>query len=194
MNYQQYNDHELVALMKAGEDEAFTAIYNRYWKKLLVVAANKTGGDIAEAEEIVQDLFVALWNRRDRLELTSSLDNYLAVAVKYRVIKTLARRDHQRRYAAHRQHTQGILDNATQEWLEFEELRRRLEVMVAALPEKCRLVYHLSREQGYSQKRIAEEVGISEKTVEAHLGKALKTLRNGLDILLVAVWLQFLLR
>lgn len=181
MDIRLLTDHELVDLMKDGEDAAFSEIYNRYWKKLLAVAANKTDGRVEEAEEIVQDIFVSLWNRRDQLELTSTLENYLAVSVKYRIIKSLARKDRHRQYALQNQHTSAVSGNPTQDWLEFEELRSRLEVLVAGLPEKCRLVYTLSRENGYSQKQIAEEMSISEKTVEAHLGKALKTLRNGLD-------------
>ena len=69
--------------------------------------------------------------------------------------------------------------------LEFDELKSRLETLVSNLPEKCRLVYKLSREQGLSQKQIAREYGISEKTVEAHIGKALKALRTGLGQLLL---------
>jgi RNA polymerase sigma factor (sigma-70 family) len=69
--------------------------------------------------------------------------------------------------------------------LEFEELQEQLSELVATLPEKCQLVFKLSRDAGYTHKEIASELGISEKTVEAHLGKALKVLRNGLNYLLV---------
>ena len=71
-------------------------------------------------------------------------------------------------------------DNSTQDRLDFEDLQTRLEALVAGLPEKCQLVYRMSRENGHSQREIAGELNISEKTVEAHLGKALKLLRNGL--------------
>ena len=63
----------------------------------------------------------------------------------------------------------------------------RLALLVAALPEKCRLVYQLSREQGYSQKQIAAELDISEKTVEAHMSKAIKSLKTGLKSFFVAL-------
>jgi len=177
-------DEELWERVTAGDEGAFAEIYNRYWKKLLTVAIHKCGGDIEEAEEIVQDIFVALWSRRTGLELTSSLGKYLAAAVKYRVIKCLARRAIRRRYEAENSHVFSLTDHSTQHWLEFEEVKDRLEALVTALPEKCQLVYRLSRESGYSQKEIAGELGISEKTVEAHLGKALKSLRDGLKLLL----------
>ena len=180
MNTKILTDHELVELMQDGEDAVFTEIYNRYWKRIFTVAISKTGGNIEEAEEIVQDIFVSLWSRRHQLELTSSLEHYLAASVKYRIIKSLAKKDLHRRYTAHNQVTTSLSDNSTQDWLDFEDLQTRLEALVAGLPEKCQLVYRMSREDGYSQREIAGELSISEKTVEAHLGKALKLLRNGL--------------
>lgn len=180
MNTKDLTDHELTELMRDGEDAAFTEIYNRYWKKLFTIAINKTGDNIEEAEEIVQDIFVSLWSRRRQLKLTFSLEHYLAASVKYRVIKSFAKKDLHRRYTAHNQSAVSLSDNSTQDWLDFEELQLRLEELVTGLPEKCQLVYRMSREDGYSQKEIAGELSISEKTVEAHLGKALKLLRNGL--------------
>lgn len=185
MSTELLTDSELLGLMRQGDQRGFTEIFNRYWKPMLVVAANKTG-DMDDAEEIVQDIFVSLWNRRQQIELTSSLKNYLSVSVKYKVIKALAKRDNYQKYAAHSLEVNDYLDDSTQEWLEFEELRHRLNELVAELPEKCRLVYQLSRDSGYSQKQIAEELGISEKTVEAHLGKALRNLRSGLNQFLLA--------
>jgi RNA polymerase sigma-70 factor (family 1) len=173
-------DTELLSLLREGNSAAFTEIYNRYWKKLFAVAGNKIR-DLNEAEEIVQDIFVALWQRREVLQITDTLGAYLAVSVKYRVIKILDKRYHQQQYANHRSQTLSLLDDSTQEWLQFGELKTRLSELVADLPEKCRLVYRLSREAGYSQKQIAEELSISEKTVEAHIGKALKALRTGLN-------------
>jgi RNA polymerase sigma-70 factor (ECF subfamily) len=164
--------------------QAFTEVYNRYWKKLFSIAANKIQ-DLDDAEEIVQDIFVSLWKRREELGTIDTLSPYLAVSVKYRVIKYLDKQNNRQRYTDHNQKTATLADDSTRQWLEFEELRSRLAMFVADLPEKCRLVYRLSRESGFSQKRIASELGISEKTVEAHLGKALKTLRARLSSFLL---------
>ena len=179
-NYNILNDKELTGLLQQGNELAFTEIYNRYWSKLFAIAANKIR-ELDEAEEIVQDIFVSLWKRRNELGVIDTLSSYLAVSVKYRVIKILDKRNSQQKYSDYSQHTANLTDDSTQQWLEFEELRGRLAAFVADLPEKCRLVYQLSRDSGFSQKRIATELGISEKTVEAHLGKALKTLRTRLS-------------
>ncbi|WP_316820226.1 RNA polymerase sigma-70 factor [Pedobacter gandavensis] len=177
--YHSFTDPELTDLLENGNHAAFTEIYNRYWKKLFIVAAQKIK-DLEEAEEIVQHIFVSLWNRRTSLKITSSLSAYLAVSVKYRVIKALDKQYHQQKYTDSLG-MKGIADDSTQEWLDFSELKDRLEKLVGSLPEKCQLVYRMSKEQGLSQKQIAEELVISEKTVEAHLSKAMKTLRAGLN-------------
>lgn len=174
------DDKELIDRIKGDDEGAFTQIYSRYWKTLLSIAVNKIH-DLDDAEEIVQDIFVTLWKRRRDLEITGTLNNYLAVSVKYRVIKVLAKRQHQQKYENYQLGNAVLFDNSTQEWLDFEELRSRLSELVGKLPEKCRLVYQLSKESYFSQKQIAAELNISEKTVEAHLAKAVKSLRAGLS-------------
>src|ERR1700712_841455 len=179
-DYTILDDNELIILLSSNDMQAFTEIYNRYWKKLFSIAANKIH-DLDDAEEIVQDIFVSLWKRRDKICSINTLSPYLAVSVKYRVIKLLDKQNNQQKYASYSKDHISIADCSTEQWLEFEELKDRLMKYVEELPEKCRLVYQLSREAGYSQKMIAGEMGISEKTVEAHLGKALKTLRARLS-------------
>lgn len=179
--YQSYDDQELLRLLKRDDAAAFTEIYNRYWKKLFTLAAHKLS-DLNEAEDIVQNMFITIWKRRAVIEITTSLNSYLAVAVKYHVMKALNRR-FKRKTTCEEQATMEILefaDHSTQEWLDFQEVAKRLNILIDALPDKCKLVYKLNREKGYSQKQIAEELSISEKTVEAHMGKALRSLRIGL--------------
>lgn len=179
-DYNSSTDIELISFLARSDKKAFTALYNRYWEKLFAIAARKVD-DLHDAEEIVQEIFVSLWNKRENLQITSNLNNYLAVSVKYRVIKMLARQQIHQRIDDSEMPELSILDNSTLDYLDFDELKSRLENYVSELPEKCRLVYQLSREAGYSQKQIAEEMAISEKTVEAHLSKAIKTLRIRLN-------------
>jgi RNA polymerase sigma-70 factor (family 1) len=178
--YKDFTDMELVATLKTGDKTAFAEIYNRYWDKLFSMAGHKLD-HLEDAEEVVQNIFISLWNRRTTLNITSTLNSYLAVSVKYRVIKVLEKQYYQRKYTGSlsKEHK---LDDSTQEWLEFTELKAQLEQLVKGLPDKCQLVYRMSREDGCSQKEIAGKLDISEKTVEAHLGKALKTIRSGLNI------------
>jgi RNA polymerase sigma-70 factor (family 1) len=179
MHFEHHSDSELLDLLGQGRDEVFTEIFNRYWKPLLSVAVNKTG-DLDEAEEIVQDIFVSLWKRRYDLVLTSTLNNYLSVAVKYQILKLLSSRNKRLAFEELGLEKQIYLDHSTEHILEFEEFQNQLSQIVSNLPDKCRLVYELSRDSGYSHKQISEEMAISEKTVEAHISKALKAIRQGL--------------
>ncbi len=177
-SYSQKTDIELVTLLSLSDEEAFTEIYNRYWRKLFTLAANRIK-NLEEAEEIIQDIFTSLWNRRAKLNLNSELASYLAVSVKYRVIKVMDRYYKMQSYVD-AMLTQELVDDSTQQFLALDELQQELAKYIKRLPDRCKLVFQLSREEGYSQKQIAQELGISEKTVEAHLGKAFKTLRSKL--------------
>jgi RNA polymerase sigma-70 factor (family 1) len=180
--YFSYNEAELLGLLRAGDREAFTEIYNRYWKVLFHIAANKSGS-LPEAEELVQDLFLDIWKRREQLEIATNLKSYLAVALKYRVINLLARRNKRRRYEQYAGKKLSIADTSTEQWLGFHELDECIAALVAELPDKCRLVYQLKKEKGYSQRDIALHLQISEKAVEAHITRALKLIRTGIRYL-----------
>jgi len=173
-------DDELVLLLKQGSEIALSALYLRYWDKLLIVAINRLD-DPAEAEECVQDVFFRLWQRREDLQLSHSLATYLAVAVKYRVINAM---DKQYRLRTRMERSYADLVETSvfsaEDYLLEKELSEQIANAVNQLPEKCRIVFKLSREQGLTHKQIAAELDISEKTVEAHISKAMKEIRGNL--------------
>ena len=170
-------DDELLLLLKKGDTTAFEILYNRYWKRCLSLAELKTG-DLMEGENIVQDVFVSLWNRRLTLEINGPFENYLFVSIKYRVFKVLARKGMMR--TENLDSVGEFIDNSTADFLAFSELRERLEAAVSALPETSRLVYLLNKEDGKSYKEIADETGLSENAVNGHLVRAKKSLRSAL--------------
>jgi RNA polymerase sigma-70 factor (ECF subfamily) len=147
---------------------------------MLVTAVHRLG-NMEEAREIVQDIFCSLWKRRAGLAIDCSLNTYLASAVKYEVFKRFAARSRQQRFQQQAIRNWQEAANDTLDQLKANELRSELDALVKELPEKCRIVYRLSREKGYSQKQIAAELRIAEKTVEAHLSSALRKLRLGLS-------------
>jgi RNA polymerase sigma-70 factor (ECF subfamily) len=154
--YVSYKDSELIQLLRQGEEGAFTEIYNRYWKVLFNVASNKTNS-LAEAEELVQDLFLDI--------------------LKYRIINLLAKRQRKTRFDLNAGKKFNIADSSTEQWQDFNELNDRISRLVANLPDKCRLVYQLKKEEGYSQREIAARLRISERAVKANISWALKALR-----------------
>jgi RNA polymerase sigma-70 factor (family 1) len=189
--YNKLSDVELTALLKKGDKAAFTEIYDRYWNKLLAIAYNHTR-DKSDAEEIVQEVFIALWNKRDQVNILSP-ERYFATAVKFTVFNNY--------YRKKRRTDDMISKMPYRESYEIEEeiaarfLQEQIDGIISALPDKCRLVFQYSREKGLKNSEIAKEMGIAEKTVEAHLNKALKTIRgklpdNGVLLILLAEYLN----
>jgi len=177
------DEKELLTRLQNSDEAAFTDIYNLYWKKLFFSAAQQLQ-NFSEAEEIVQDIFLDVWKRRSELNISTNLSSYLSICVKYKVINLLAKRNQQWRYQKHALCVQNLWDRSTEHGLRLEELKEQLTRETAKLPEKCRMVFQMSREEGYSQKQIAKKLSISQKTVESHLSKSLRPLRTSLGQLM----------
>lgn len=171
----------LEMLSNEDDDAAFSELYNRYWDKLFG-AAYKRVRSVETAEEIVQDLFADLWTRRKTLDIRSGLMVYLFSAVKYRVINNLHKQMVKRSFEQKGVAFYDGYDNSTDEVVIANDLKSRLDHSAEQLPEKCRVIYHLSRNEYQSNKAIAEQLSISEKTVENQITKALKRLRTSLNI------------
>ena len=181
-NQPDHIERELLREIAEGNETSFTEVYHKYWKLLFSVAANKLN-NLADAEEVVQDVFADLWKRRSAINIRQSLKSYLAAAVKFQVYSLLHKKYRQRQHEqAMQQHTSttSYLACAVEEQYDLKALQEQLQQTTARLPERCKLVYELSREAGLSNKEIAQSLDISEKTVENQMTKALKYLRTSL--------------
>lgn len=176
--YGSYTDPQLLELLKLSDHEAFTEIYRRYWDRLFYLGG-KLLNDLMAAEEIVQDVFLDIWQRRDRLEVTGQLEHYLVVALRYRVINLQARQHRADTYTQYAVRSLPMQDFSTEEQVRAADLKSWLETLVSRMPEKSQLAYRL-REEGRSYREIAAQMQVSEKTVENHIGRALKYLRTAL--------------
>ncbi len=191
--YDLCTEAELIVMLCGDDDAAFTEIYRRFWDKVFAVAYHRLN-DEAEAEEVVQDVFFSLWKRRHELEIQFSLNTYLSTAVKYQIINRQSRRYLKGKVVDLEEaisEVEGV--NSTQLWFSERELKQQLQLHIENLPEKCRLVFKMSREEGRSHAVIAKELGISEKTVEAHVTRALKLLKSNLKMEIPLI-LYFLLK
>ncbi len=174
-------DSELLELFTTGNDAAFTEIYNRYWKKLIALGYSYTKDKFA-AEEIVQEVFVSLWNRRGVVKI-DTLSSYLATAIKFSVFKSIYTKNRREKLLEHM--PGSPLAELPEDLFHAKFLEEYVNGLVEQLPEKCRLVYQYSRQKGLSPQEIADEMNIAKKTVEAHLTKALKMLRLNLKEMMV---------
>ncbi|MFX1706682.1 RNA polymerase sigma-70 factor [Chitinophaga sp. CC14] len=175
--YRQQTDADLIMFLREDKGDAFTEIYDRYWKKLLAIAYHHCRDKVI-AEEIVQEVFIGLWNRRKELYI-DNVNAYLATAVRLSVFKQYVRQ--KRRDEIKEQAADPIITTWDEEKIYTRFLQQHINGIVEVLPEKCRLVFKLSREEGLSIPEVAQRMGIAEKTAEAHLTKALKVLKVKLN-------------
>jgi RNA polymerase sigma-70 factor (ECF subfamily) len=131
-------------------------------------------------KDILQDVYVTLYTRRNELPASINIAGYLRNAVKYKV-STILRDKLSRDGHHHHLFSMGQQAELNQPYpYEGSALQKRIRAGVEALPEKCRQAFILSHYEGMSYNAIAREMGISVKTVEKHIGKALQTLRRQL--------------
>lgn len=170
-------EEELVQLLKNGDEDAFSEIYNRYWEKLLHVAFFHTH-DKQAAEDIVHDVLLSLWMRKSELQI-ESLNAYLAKAVKFAVFKKIMRGKRRRELLSAQTQPKEVTD--IEEKLEAKFLKELLEKTIDCLPEKTQLIFSYSRVEGMSIAEISHKTDLSPKAVEYHITKAIKALRNQLQ-------------
>ncbi len=163
---------------------SFKDIFNEYFHPLCHLGLHYLE-DEDEAKEVVQDAFVKLWEIRNDLNVESNLRNFLFTLVKNSCLNTLKRRQillkHHESIKWMEMHYQyESLARMGDDYMEFKELKAKIDHAIQHLPEHCRVVFELSRFEELKNREIAEILGVTQKTVEAHLTKALKILRNDL--------------
>lgn len=184
------SDTELAVLLKQADKNAYTEIYNRYWKKMLLLAWNHCK-DKAQAEDIVHEVFIALWNRRTEV-LIENIPAFLTTAIKFNIFKHYQKLQLRKQLALQNYDFKETSHDEAR--LDALFLKEYVDGIVEQLPEKCRLTFKYSREEGLSNAQIAKKMNISEKGVEANLTRALKTIKGSLNdsglllLLSIQVW------
>jgi len=185
-DYSNHSDERLCELLSQGEESAFDCLYTRYRNKLIHIGTNRTQSHVV-AEELVQEVFADLWQRRSAITITRTFSAYILTAMKYAVL------DHIRSLKVKNNYLQQIaafenrVTDATREQVELEELDYHLNASINALPEKCREVFKLSRFENHTVQEIADKLNISPDTAKYHIAHALKTLRVSLKHLYILI-------
>ena len=170
--------------MSKQDNAAFARIFQKYWQELYDFAYVKTQ-DADSSEEMVQELFVTLWEKRETLRI-ANLRSYLFVSVKNRVI------DHYRREAPARLDAISDLALPTEYPMFLDELEAALEEALAQLPEKTQQIFRLKKFEDKTTREIAEQLAMPERTVEHHYTQATRTLKSLLSgFLSLLIWLFF---
>lgn len=174
-SFAKHSDETLLEELRSGNELAFSEVFKRHWKKVYRMAFLKLRSEEL-AEELVQDLFLALWEKRETLEITN-LAPYLATAIKHRVISHIRKQVVHQKYWDYYKTTFTESEAVTEKDIEYNELLKQFEHGLFDLPEKSKKVFKLNRLEGRSIPEIANMLNLSEKAIEYHLTRSLKQLR-----------------
>lgn len=172
---------ELVRLLKKGDMKAFDIIYKKYSKRLYGFVFRYIKNEV-DTEEIVQEVFIKIWKSRDKLNVYSSFESFLFTIAHNATVNLLKKRATEQKYVEHVKSLQSIEKayELTDE-IHYKELKYKLQGLLDELTPRQKEIFQLSREQGLSNKEIADKLSISLQTVKNHLASALSFLKGKLD-------------
>ncbi|WP_394774806.1 RNA polymerase sigma-70 factor [Flavobacterium sp.] len=178
--YKGFTDEQLVELLRQGKDKAFDELYFRY-RDVLVRFVYVRMKSVAIAEEIVQEVFTTIWERRKTIVIQKKFSAYVYTSVRYVTL------DYIKSHTITDQYIKEVMDsntndfssnNSTEDSIYYEELQEAVDKATLLLPKKSKEVFILSRIKHYTNKEIAEELNVSHETVKYHIAYALKFMRN----------------
>ncbi|WP_165823922.1 RNA polymerase sigma factor [Pseudochryseolinea flava] len=170
------NEEEILKALRNGDEEAFLKIYETYWYHVFMIAYKRLGKKEI-AQELTQDLFLKLWEKREALR-PQKIGNYLSVSIKNSVIDHINAGLVANKYVDFYKSYAEQSSSATQQVVEFDDLTEAIEKGLLKLPVKTQEVFKLSRLDRWSSEKIARHLNLSEKTVGYHLTKSLKFMRT----------------
>ncbi|MBV6640752.1 MAG: RNA polymerase sigma-70 factor [Cyclobacteriaceae bacterium] len=180
MTSPQNDQNLLLSSLKKGDNKAFVRIYNLYWESLYAIGYNRLKSQ-SDVEDIIQELFTDLWNKRKSIQVRGSLKMYLYTAMKYKVIDHLRKRKLQYTNLDDIKPGLSLYNESPEKILSLNELYDQLKKGVDQLPDHCKVVFKMSRDLNMTAAEIANELKLSKRTVETRIYKSLKHLRSNLS-------------
>jgi RNA polymerase sigma-70 factor, ECF subfamily len=174
-------NNELLLRLKEGNIVAFDSIYEQYCKRLYAFVIRYVKQE-SDAEEIVQEVFIKIWENRVKIDVYSSFESYLFTITYNSAITFLRKRVHEKKYLEHVRSLQEV--NTASELtddLYFKELNSKLQSLLLELTPRQREIFLLSREEGLTHDEIAKKLGISSNTVKNHIVSVLNFLKSNID-------------
>ncbi len=174
------NEDFLITGLREHNQQVFDYVFHEYYSSLCYYASQFIENH-KDIEDLVQELFVTIWEKGEQLYIDSSLRAYLFVAVKHRCISHLRKQKSAEKYEDYLKSVLETNHNAVEQQYTERELREMIDQAVENLSPKCAEVFRLSREQGFSNQEIADQLSMSKRTVETHISNALRSLRAELQ-------------
>ena len=191
-DFVKYSDEELMQEIKAGNMFAFDALYEKYCKRVYKFAYSilKTR---EEAENLMQDVFLNLWENRHKVEKGSSVKSYVFTITYNSAISIIRKKARESEFVEYLKAVQKINVDPVDMVLEYNELTNKLDEIIYSLPKRQKEVYLLHKVEALKYNEIAERLHISVNTIENHMSRVLKTIREKLgNYSLIAILFVFL--
>lgn len=176
----EIHDEARLKAIKKGNIQEYELLFREFYQPLLAYAISIVKSD-ANAEEIVQDIFFALWKNKKTIEINSSISGYLYKSVYNNCLQLLKKEKRRLNYQQDKRNWNLYESLNPGEILQYKDLYKRINKVIEELPENCKTIFKLNRFQGLKYSEIAQEMKISIKTVEANMTKALKHLKRHID-------------
>lgn len=177
--------------IKAGNTDSFELIYRRYFPRLYSFCMLLTHSK-AEADEIVQETFIKLWDKRDQLDTERNFSAYLFTIARHTVYNRTAKRVREHALQVYYTNTQSDYSDITREEINYASMKKLLDDLVCQLPFMQKKVFTMSRVEGMTNQEIASRLQLSTSTVENHIHLALKSLKKHILRLLLLILPQSL--
>lgn len=172
-----HNEGDLLKLLAAGDEHAYRELFRRHWDNVYSVALVLTKS-VELAEDMVQDVFLKIWQKRDQFTKIEKFEDYLFIMARNHIYTELKKktRDDQFKEQVHQYFDSGITNAEIQ--LLTKETQLQINKAIEQLTPQQQLVYRMSREQELSHEEIAEKLNISRNTVRNHIVQSLKQIRE----------------
>ncbi len=188
------SDYNLVEKLRKGDLEAFNQIFQKYGDRIFGFALKYLKSK-EETEELVQDVFLKIWENRKKLKKESSLKSYLFMIAYHNMCKTFKKKQIHEKFKNEIENVSGKSVNL-EDHMEYKSTLEQVDQLIEKLPEKQRIIFIKSRKEGKSTREIADEMNLAPGTIDNQISSALKFLRKNMSnsnfsiLLFFAIFIQ----
>jgi RNA polymerase sigma-70 factor (ECF subfamily) len=175
-----YNENNILQQVAAGDDQAFRQLFHHHWDNIYGVAFMFVK-HAEQAEELVQDIFLKIWNKKENLAAVVDFKNYLFIIARNHIFSELRKKSKEQAFTEQLIHYFTDNSGNPEQQLLDKESQELLRQAIVQLPEQQRTVYQLVREQGLTHEETAARLQISKNTVRNHMARALEGIRKSLE-------------
>ena len=175
--FENYSDSELAAKIKSGEKYAYQQLFERYAPRIYQFSISYLYNK-ADAEELVQDVFLKIWEKRETLNLSKNIKSFIFKIAVNTIYDFIRRRNLKNAFHDFTLEDWEADSNNTWHTIIFDDMQAHLEKLISQLPEQQQKIFRLSKQEGLTNDEIAQQLNVSKRTVENHLYRAISFLKK----------------